>query len=136
MRDLLAEGFVVEDQCEFTFLPSVILLQGPIVCLDGLILEVEKEIAVLSGRGMTALVQTRKFRYHAWARGVHNILRYESAHDHRLYPHKHLYATFGNGRETEVVDLTAEGSIPTLGEVIREMHQWHQENASRISGLR
>jgi hypothetical protein len=136
MVDLMAEGFVVEDRCRFTFLPSVVLLQGTIVCLDGLTLDVDKEIAVLQGRGMTALVQTRRFRYHAWVRGVHNILRYESAHPHRRHAHKHLYDTFGDGRETEVIDLVEEDDIPTLGEVIRELQLWHQENATRIKELR
>lgn len=136
MADLMAEGFVVEDQCQFTFLPSVILLQGTIVCLDGITLDVEKVIAVLDGRGMTARVQTRMFRYHAWVRGVHNILRYESAHEHRRHAHKHVYATFGDGREVEIIELAEEDRIPTLGEVIRELQVWHQEHAVRIKDLR
>jgi len=134
MADLLAEGFVVEDQCHFTFLPSVVLLQGIIICLDGITLEVFKEIAVLEGRGMTARVQTRAFRYHAWVRGVHNILRYESAHEHRRLAHKHVYDTFGTGRDT-VTDLVDEDTVPTLGEVIRELQQWHEENARRLREL-
>lgn len=135
MRALLDEGFVVEDQCDFTFLPSLILLQGTIICLDGLTIDVEKEIAVLAGRGMTAEVQTRKFRYHAWIRGVHNVLRYESAHAHRPYPHKHVYDTFGTGLELDVIQLSAEGSVPTLGEVLRELQAWHAGNAERVARL-
>jgi len=135
MTELLDEGFVVEDRCEFTILPSVILLQGAIVCLDSLTLDVDKEIAVLEGRGRTARVQTRRFRYHAWLRGVHNVLRYESAHEHRPIAHKHVYATFGDGREREIIELVNEDDIPTLGEVIRELQVWHQENASRIKDL-
>ena len=72
MADFLAEGFVVQDDSRFTFLPFVVILEGTIVCLDGITLEVRKEIQVLTGRGMTAQVQTRRFRYHAWVRGVHN----------------------------------------------------------------
>ena len=105
MAGFLDEGFVVEDRCDFVFLPSIILLQGTIVCLDALTVEVAKEIAILGGRGMNARVQTRRFRYHAWVRGAHNILRYESAHDHRPYAHKHVYNTFGDGRETAVVEI-------------------------------
>lgn len=135
MADLFAEGFVIEDQCQFTFLPEVVLLQGTVVCLDGIALDVEKEIAILEGRGMTAVVQTRAFRYHAWLRGVHNILRYESPHPHREHPHKHLYATFGNGREVRVIDLMDEEHVPTLGEVLRELQVWHQQNAVRVRRL-
>jgi hypothetical protein len=135
MTGLLDDGFVVEDRCDFTFLPSTILLQGTIVCLDSLTVEVEKEIAILSGTKMDARVQTRRFRYHAWVRGAHNILRYESAHDHRPHVHKHEYNTFGHGRESLVSDLLDEDEIPTLGEVVRELQQWHQENAARLRQL-
>ena len=135
MQKLLDEGFVVEDRCEFTFLPSVILLQGAIVCLDDLIVEVDKEIEILRGRGRTAEVQTRKFRYHAWVRGIHNILRYDSPHGHRPYPHKHLYNTFGDGREADIVTLDGEAQLPTLGEVLQELQAWHEMNANRIRQL-
>lgn len=116
MADLSDEGFVIEDRCGFTFLPSIIRLQGSIICLDGITLDVDKEIAILDGRGMTARVQTRRFRYQAWVRGVHNILRYESAHEHRPHVHKHVYNTFGNGRGVEVLELKDEDDAPTLGE--------------------
>jgi hypothetical protein len=136
MAKLSREGFVIEDRRAFTFLPSIILLQGPIICLDGITLDVDKQITILDGRGMTARVQTTGFRYQAWGRGVHNILRYESAHEHRPTAHKHLYNTFGDGREMDVVDVEDEDDIPTLGEVLRELQTWHEENAARISGLR
>lgn len=136
MAGFLDDGFVVEDRCDFTFLPSIILLQGTIVCLDALTVEVVKEIVVLSGSRMNARVQTRSFRYHAWVRGAHNILRYESAHEHRPHAHKHEYSTFGDGRELRVVDLASEDEIPTLGEVIRELQVWHHEHAARLRLLR
>ena len=135
MARLAAEGFVLEDQCTFRFLPGVILLQGTVVCLDDITLEVEKQIAILGGRGMTARVQTSRFRYHAWIRGAYNILRYESAHEHRAFPHKHVYNTFGDGRESAVTDILNADDIPTLGEVLRELQDWHQDNAARIRAL-
>lgn len=136
MADLLAEGFVVQDDCRFTFLPGLVILEGTIVCLDGITLDIRKEIKVLDGRGMGARVQTRRFRYHAWVRGVHNVLRYESAHEHREHAHKHVYDTFGYGGETAVIELPTEDEIPTLGEVIRELQSWHQESATRLRDLR
>ena len=137
MAELLHEGFVMEDRCTFTFLPSTILLTGTILCLNSVTIEVEKELAVLGGTGMNARVRTRRFRYHAWVRGTYNILRYESAHEnHRPLPHKHVYNTFGDGREAEVIDLAAENDIPTLGEVIRELQTWHSEHAARLKVLR
>jgi hypothetical protein len=136
MTALIDDGFVVDDRSAFTFLPSAILLEGPIHCLDSTTLDVAKEIGILSGSGMSAKVRTRTFRYHAWVRGVHNILRYESAHEHRPHAHKHQYATFGNGLETAVVDLLDERQVPTLGEVLRELQTWHAEHAAQIRSLR
>lgn len=131
MADLLAEGFVVQDDCRLTFLPSLVILEGVIICLGGITLEVRKEIQILDGRGMAAWVRTRRFRYHAWIRGGHNILRYESAHEHREHAHKHVYDSFGYGAEIAVIELPAEEEVPTLAEVIRELQSWHQENAGR-----
>ena len=136
IADLIAEGFVVEDQSRFIFLPGLVVLEGVIVCLDRITLEVRKEIEVLDGRGMAARVQTRLFRYHAWLRGIYNVLRYESAHEHRPHPHKHVYDTFGHGRETTVIDLMKEDDVPTLGEVLRELQTWHEENAARLKHLK
>ena len=135
IADLIAEGFVVDDQSRFTFLPRAVVLEGTIACIAGIALDVRKEIEVLSGRGLAARVQTRQFRYHAWVRGVHNILRYESAHEHREHAHKHVYDTFGTGREAEIVDLLAENDVPTLGEVLRELQGWHEANAARLEDL-
>lgn len=136
MTKLLDEGFLIDDGCEFTFLRDVVVLEGRIICLDSITLEVRKEIAILSGSGMNARVQTRMFRYQAWVRGAHNVLRYDSPHQHRPYAHKHLYNTFGDGREMGIIELRKEKEIPTLGEVIRELQEWHAANASRIRTLR
>lgn len=136
MTKLLDEGFVIEDECAFTFLREAVVLEGRIICLDSISLDVRKEIAILSGSGMNARVQTRMFRYQAWVRGAHNVLRYDSAHPHRPYAHKHVYNTFGDGREVEIVELRTDEDVPTLGEVIRELHDWHSANASRLRTLR
>ena len=85
---------------------------------------------------MNAWVQTRSFRYHAWVRGSHNILRYESAHEHhRERAHKHVYDTFGYGGETDVIELPTEDEIPTLGDVLSELRGWHLMNARRLRDL-
>jgi hypothetical protein len=131
MATFREEGFVVHDGCDFTFLGEVILLEGTISCLDGITIEVRKEIGVLSGRGGAARVQTRSFCYHAGLRGGEGILRYDSPHGHRPYHHKHIYGTFGDGREIAIEELR-DDEIPTLGDVIRELQAWHQEHAVRL----
>jgi hypothetical protein len=126
----------VQDECSFSILPSSILLEGRVICQDRITLEVRKEIAVLEGRGMTALVQTRMFRYHGWIRSAHNILRYDSAHAHRPYPHKHTFETPGTGRELSVRPLETEDAVPTMLEVIRELQAWHLEHADFLKYLK
>jgi len=136
MSDLLDQGFVLQDDCQFAFFPQVVLLQGRIICLDAVTLEISKELKILDGVGASATVQTRSFRYQAWVRGKHNIFRYDSAHGHRPYAHRHGYNTFGFGEELEIAPLATENDIPTLTEVIYELQDWHQVNAHRLDQLR
>lgn len=138
MADLVDEGFVVEDQCHFTFQRRAVLLQGTILCLGGITLEVEKEIAVLKGSGMTAQVQTTRFRYHAWVRGRHNVLRYESGHKRRPLPHKHTYNTFGDGvswcistgRRTSWSWKTGRTESPSESVLRRQLRRYASRNAA------
>lgn len=135
MATLLEEGFAIQDDCRFTFLPRAVVLEGQVVCLGSVTLEVSKQLEILTGRGVAAMVQTRSFSYHAWVRGRYNIFRYDSAHDHRRFPHKHIYDTFGFGKELDVTELTSEDDVPTLTEVIRELRDWYQANAGRLRDL-
>ena len=57
----------------------------------------------------------------------------DSPHDHLPHPHKHIYDTFGSGHETQVITLRKESDVPTLGEVIRELQEWHLMNAGKLS---
>jgi hypothetical protein len=132
MARFVAEGFVVDDGCDFTFLPRSVFLDGTIRCLGEIQIEVEKDIAMLSGVGLKALVQTRSFRYHAWIKNGNNILRYESACDHRALPHKHNFDTFGSGLETSVTEIETSVGVPTLGAVIRELQRWHDSHRQRL----
>lgn len=132
MANFLSEGFVIDDQCGFTFQQTAVVVGGDIVCLDGIVIQVDKQLDVLDSGTGNPRVRTGRFSYNARVRGRHNILRYDSPHVHRPQPHKHSYDTFGTGDETSVVDLVNESDVPTLGEVIRELEEWHQENAARL----
>lgn len=136
MAAFLAEGFVVQDDCRFSFLPTLVILEGLVICTDGITLDVRKEIAILDGRGPAATVQTRMYRYNAWLRGTHNILRYDSPHAHRQFHHKHLYDTFRTGRELDLLRIDDEDEIPTMADVLRELRSWCQAHASHLRYLR
>ncbi len=132
MEDLLKSGFAIEDTAEFTFSPTVVVLKGPILCLGSIVLEVDKAIHVLSGRGPSAIVQTRKFTYHARIRGDYNLLRYDSAHRHRPYAHKHIFDPFDRGREVEIIELRMGEEIPSLRQVVDELQAWYEEHGDRL----
>lgn len=132
MEDLLSSGFAIEDNAEFTFSPSVVVLKGPILCVDSIVLEVDKAIHVLSGRGPSAIVQTHKFTYHARIRAEYNLLRYDSAHRHRPYAHKHIFDPFDRGREIQIIELRTEEEIPSLRQVVDELRAWYEENGDRL----
>lgn len=134
MGGLLQDGFVVRDETTFTTLPRVLLLEGAVLCLDGICLDVQKQISVLDGQGHTAWVQTTQFTYQAWLRGGGTIFRYCSPHGHRPYVHKHIYNPFGDGHELQVLELRTEDEIPTLREVIEELRTWHGQNITRLAG--
>jgi hypothetical protein len=136
MARLLEGGFVVEDQCEFSFPPDLVLLTGQIACVDQISLDVLKRIEILSGSGPSAIVQTKSFRYHAWVRGAHNIFRYCSPHGHRPYAHKHVYDPFDDGREGEMKELRKEADIPLMSQVLEELQAWHEANIERLKELR
>lgn len=132
MDRFLAEGFVAQDGCDFTHLRTEVHLDGTIYCLGDIQIEVEKNLEILSGRGAGALVQTRYFRYNAWLKNVNNILRYDSACDHRALPHKHTFDTFGGGRELELRELATSADVPHLDDVIREVQGWYDLNRHRL----
>ena len=115
---------------------DIVVVSGDIACLGSIVLQVKKEVDVLYHGAANPRVQTRSFSYNARVRGHHNILRYDSPHDHRPHPHKHIYDTFGSGDETEVVTLLKQSDVPTLGEVIRELQEWYLMNAGSLRRLR
>lgn len=137
MRNLVEQGFVLHDGLAFEYISelNVFVLEGEIRCLGGVEVTVKKEIAILDGEGSTSLIQTSKYSYHCHIAGGPNILRYDSPVAHRDFHHKHLFDTFGDNRETEIIRLESEDAVPTLYEVLQELQVWYWENHERIAQL-
>ena len=138
MTALLAEGFVVENDCAFDFPPraNFFVLSGAIHCLGNITLSVTKVIGFTKGSGMTGLVKTTDCSYNACIAQECNIFRYDYPHlDHRASYHKHVFDPFDEGREMEILDLGHEDAFPTLAEVLRELHDWYDKNADRLTNL-
>lgn len=113
-------------------LESSIFVEGSVRCRDGIRIDVEKELRILSGEGADAVVQTVRYRYHVSHEGLGNLFRYDSPHSgHREFHHCHRYDVFGDKTST-VNELRSEEDIPTLGEVIVEAVGWFDAHRDRI----
>ena len=124
MDSLRATGVVLIDRTRFRVLPSAVIVEGRIDCEDGVIVEAQKELELMTDEGERSWVKTRTFRYQAWKRGSGNILRCESAGSHRDYPHTHVYPTAGSDENT-LIEHTDPEDIPTLSEFIEDVHRAH-----------
>ena len=91
---------------------------GRIYCLENVIIDVEKELETQpSGR----LLQVRglKYRYVAWVRDHHSILRYHNTHSHDDFYHHRVF-NWRTGEEILYETLTRY-QFPTLSEVLDEV---------------
>jgi hypothetical protein len=135
MQKLLLEGFVLEEDLRFVALGNrQILLIGTVTCHGNILIEVEKRLAVLSGDGPRALVQTEAYRYNAHAVGLGNIMRYENS-DHRKYDHAHHYDVFSGDKEGTFRRIEEKNDVPTLADFINEVRDWYEANAERLEDL-
>lgn len=137
MKDFERRRIVVQNDCDFTFHQHETRLNGTIECEGDIRIEVNKLLEHLSGNGWRAMVQTKRFSYHAM-RHSKDITRYDSASDYRPFPHRHVYDFFGDGRElkTELKYLTNASDVPTLGQMIELMHRWYETNRWRLPLLK
>lgn len=135
MRSFLDQGFVVQDSCGFLVLPGLVTLTGRVQCLGNIELCVLKEIDILSGTGPEAMVERRKYSYHAQFINGPYILRYDSPVDHRPFHHKHVYDPLGTRLEIDVIRIADMDETPTMGDVINELQEWYWANEPRISAL-
>lgn len=135
MQRFLRDGFIIAEALRFENLGNgYIAIVGTIDCMGGVVLEVDKLLAIQEGEGADALVQTVIYTYHAHVAGQGNILRYDSPHpDHNQFHHVHRYKFDGDGAD-HVTELTWE-DVPTLAEVVEELRTWVYQRWERLPGL-
>lgn len=131
MEQFLRAGFVRSENLAFKDLGNgLIELSGTIECAGDIYIVVKKLIAVLSGEGPNAVVQTTSYDYNAVLRNAGNILRYDSPHPtHNKEHHVHRFEPVGHEIEGSPHFLADEGERPTLGEVIKEVEEWYYNHA-------
>lgn len=104
------------------------LIEGSIRCAAGLEIDVTKLLDVRVNRRLEQ-VRGVSYRYNAYVRGGHNILRYDNGHAEAPDEfHRHEFDSF-TGRELSRTILGRE-DMPTLIEVVSEV-----ERLAREAGL-
>ena len=127
--------FVGTDTLEWTSLRAagsgvpLLVLAGKIACLGGIVIEVNKTLAVFSeGQVENPFVQTERYAYNAWVRGHRPFLRYDNTHRYRGHAddhHRHDM-DWRTGRGT--VSHVGEAAWPSLAVMISEVEAWHADN--------
>lgn len=136
MDQFRSRGFVGDDSLQLDFVGSdVLTIQGEISCRGMIVIRVQKDLAVLEGEGWEAEVQTYQYRYNAFVRGKHNILRYDNTHKypgHSDTHHKHVYDVNTGKQLPGSPQFVGHGNWPTLGEVIGEVEHWYWEHSTSL----
>jgi hypothetical protein len=132
MRDA---GFVDRDTIKVERYPGQLLMLGQIGCKGQIVLTVEKTLNVLNEE-VDALIQTDTYSYHAAIRNGHNILRYDNQHSwhgHVDKHHKHVFDLKTGDQIDGSPFWVGVDKWPTLGQVLRELMDWHQENYASLA---
>lgn len=144
MSQLRVSGFVGADTLELIPWPSRLLMIGDIGCLGRIVITVEKYLEVLSRDATPAdvlagdhdvLVQTRIYSYHAAVEEHGAILRYDNNHPWpRHVDEHHVHRCDWRDRDDDPgrVEWIGADHWPTLGEVIRELSAWYDQNRDEL----
>ena len=131
MQSLRDASFIEADTIEVVpYPPKSFRMVGQIGCKGNIILNVDKLLARIDD-GDDPFVQTVMYSYNASIRNGHNIFRYDNQHTRHDHPdshHKHaFYVRTGDELESSPFWIGA-AKWPTLGEVLRELMQWHEQH--------
>lgn len=135
MEEFLRRGdFVVVQNLAFEEIGGgYISLAGTITCVNGIYIDVRKNLRVWGGEGANALVQTESYSYSGVIAGLGNLVRYDSPHPtHNQEHHVHRFDPLGGDTEGTVTFLHSEDERPTLGEVITEVSDWYYDNVEEV----
>lgn len=135
MEQMRRRGFVGYDTLEFVAFPGVLLLDGKIACLGGIVVTVWKRIVIVDG-GSDPLVQTERYAYNASVRGWETFLRVDNAHAHGGHAdehHRHVQDWRTGADLPGSPQWVGAGGWPTLGDFVeREVWPWYDEHRDEL----
>jgi len=129
MQQFIADGFVIRDGTGFTgYGIGLFLLDGPVECQGGIVLEVRKVLKRVDGHGASTRVQTIEYSYNGVLTGRGCILRYDGPHLHRPMHHVHRYDVLNGDKEGTI----QPSEWPSLGQVVEELRAWYYDNFDKL----
>lgn len=144
MTQLRASQFVGADTLELLAWPSRLLMVGDIGCLGNIRVSVEKYLRIVTPDATPedvlagdhdVEVQTLIYAYHAAVVGHGMILRYDNNHGrpgHADWHHVHRGDWRNANDDAGTVEWIGRDSWPTLGDVIRELGDWHERHRDEL----
>ncbi|MEL7352759.1 MAG: hypothetical protein ABG776_12530 [Cyanobacteria bacterium J06555_13] len=137
LDQLRSDKFVGPDSIEIEPGSGELVMRGEIGCKGGILIDVEKTLAIISGWGDEALVETVRYKYNVSLRGLSNILRYDNQDEdfsfrknHADRHHKHVF-DWRTGIQQRVEWVGAD-NWPKLNQVIEEMREWYGEHMHEL----
>lgn len=134
-------GFILLDSLEFLPVGRGIWLSGRLDLRSGLVLTVEKLIAVIEGFGDDAIVQTSHYAYNLSIGGLGNVFRYDNQDDDYLREghldchHKHVFNWVTGLELGASPQWVGRNEWPTLGQVIAEAEDWYWLHHVELANL-
>ena len=135
MQDLLNRGtFVTADRLSLDAIGSRHLqVTGVVECINGIHISVKKDLVILEGAGVNAVVKGTAYSYNVVIGKLGVLLRYDSPHwTHNLEHHVHRYAVLEGDVDGSVELLPDEEDRPHPVDVIAEVEAWYYENLDEV----
>jgi hypothetical protein len=123
------EHFILDDQVTATPTATLVTWGGVLYCSGGIEIHISKSQQVEAHQSGRTMVRTVEYSYNVLRREAGhavNLFRYDNVHTQPKHadPH-HRHRFDAHGAEIEPPEHMGVARWPTLGEVIREAHEWY-----------
>jgi hypothetical protein len=137
MEQLRSGGLVLSDCLSFSGEEGgSISLTGTVQCVGGLQISVIKNLSILDGEGLDAVVQTDVYAYNAWVPGHFNLLRHDNMHAQPGHPdahHRHEFDWRSGAELPGSPRHVGAAGWPTLADFIQEIADWYWAHRDELA---